>query len=594
MTTTLPTTTLLPVASTARTRAGTWRLLAQRPGRLVGTVAVLILGTVVSLATPAILGLVVNLVLDSRPVVDLVRAAVALLVAGGVGAALGLAGQTMLATLCETALAELREDVFRAAVDQPAARIEAAGTGDVVSRVSGDVEAVGEAISGVLPAFTSAALTILLTVVGLGVVDWRFAAAAVVAAPVQVTTLRWFLRRSGPVYREVRVAEAERAEQIIETVSSASTIAALDLGRHHARLVDDASTRAIRWSLDGTNLLTRFFNGLNLAEAIGLAAVLATGFWLVTNDSVTVGAATAAALYFHRLFDPIGTVLGELDELQKAAAGLSRLFGLLDTPTTSGAPATSGAATAGPAPPVDGARSVHLDAVSFAYGGRTVLHAVDLTIGPGEHVALVGASGAGKTTLAKLVLGLHPPTSGRVITAGVDVVADGTGALRGRVGMATQEVHVFSGTIAQDLRLAAPGADDAALADALRRVGADWVHGLADGTATLVGDGGHHLAPDQAQQLALARLLLADPLVVVLDEATAEAGTGSATVLDAAAREALLGRTALVVAHRLSQAVLADRVVVMAAGRIVEQGTHQELVQAGGAYASLWAATNAR
>ncbi|MEP7764276.1 ABC transporter ATP-binding protein [Sanguibacter sp. 25GB23B1] len=577
--------TLLPVASTARTRSGTWHLLARRPWRLAGTVAVLLAGTVASLATPAILGLVVNLVLDDRPVADLAWAAGALLVAGGLGAALGYVGQTMLAVLCETALADLREDVFRAAVEQPAARIEAAGTGDVVSRVSGDVEAVGEAISGVLPAFTSAAFTILLTLVGLGVVDWHFAVAALVAAPVQVLTLRWFLRRSGPVYQQVRTAEAERAEQIIETVSSTGTIAALDLGRHHAGLVDDASTRAIRWSLDGTALLTRFFNGLNLAELLGLATVLAAGFWLVATDVVTVGAATAAALYFHRLFDPVGTVLAEFDELQKAAAGLSRLFGLLDAPSAAtGSPRTATGDVR------DDPRSVHLDGVSFSYGGRPVLHDVHLTLAPGEHVAVVGASGAGKTTLAKIVLGLHAPSSGTVTVAGIDVAAEGPAGLRGRVGMVSQEVHVFSGSIAQDLRLADPAADDAALAEAVRRVGAGWVHALDDGIDTAVGDGGHPLAPEQAQQLALARLLLVDPLVAVLDEATAEAGTGSAQALDAAAREVLAGRTSLVIAHRLSQAVVADRVVVMAAGRVVEDGTHDELVRAGGTYAALWEA----
>lgn len=591
--------TLLPVASTARTRAGTWHLLARRPWRLAGTVAVLLAGTVASLATPAILGLVVNLVLDDRPVTDLAWATGGLLLAGGLGAALGYVGQTMLAVLCETALADLREDVFRAAVEQPAARIEAAGTGDVVSRVSGDVEAVGEAISGVLPAFTSAAFTILLTLVGLGVVDWRFAVAALVAAPVQVLTLRWFLRRSGPVYQQVRTAEAERAEQIIETVSSTGTIAALDLGHHHAALVDDASTRAIRWSLDGTNLLTRFFNGLNLAELLGLATVLATGFWLVSTDVVTVGAATAAALYFHRLFDPVGTVLAEFDELQKAAAGLSRLFGLLDAPSGAAGSHVTGSDRSEPSDLRDSSdpsdlRSVRLEGVSFSYGGRTVLHGVDLTLAPGEHVAVVGASGAGKTTLAKVVLGLHAPSGGRVTVAGVDVLAEGTAGLRGRVGMVSQEVHVFSGSIAQDLRLANPAADDATLAEALRRVGAGWVDGLDAGIDTHVGDGGHPLAPEQAQQLALARLLLADPLVAVLDEATAEAGTGSAQVLDAAAREVLAGRTALVIAHRLSQAVVADRVVVMADGRVVEDGTHDELVRTGGAYAALWEAWAAR
>lgn len=606
---------ILPVATTAATNAALWRMLTRRRWLFAGTVAVLLTGSVAGLATPALLGALVNVVAEGGEASDLVRYALLLLGAGVLSAGLGYLGQTLLARICEGALADLREDVLASALDLPLEQVERAGVGDVVARVSGDVDAVSEAISGVLPAVTSAAFTIVLTLVGLGALDWRFALAAVAAAPLQVVSLRWFLRRSGPVYREVRVAEAQRTEQVIETVAGATTVTTLGHGDRHEALVARSSTRAIDLSLTGIGLLTRFYNRLNVAELIGLAAVLAVGFWLVSGDAVTVGAATAAALYFHRLFGPIGTVLGEFDEIQKAGAGLARLVGVTTATATPGTaegdviPAEGDALSAdgdpssargdhhGPAAVSRGARSaVVLRGVTFAYTpGRDVVADVDLDVAEGEHVALVGASGAGKTSVAKLAMGIHRPTRGAVRVLG-DVPGrrrradDDSPGRQGGAAMVSQEVHVFSGTLAEDLRLAAPDASDAELMAALDAVEAHWAYDLPDGLATVVGAGGLDLAPDRAQQLALARILLLDPAVVVLDEATAEVGTDGAATLDRAARAALSGRTAVVIAHRLSQARTADRVVVMEAGRIVESGTHDALREAGGRYAELWAA----
>ncbi|MCM0617443.1 ABC transporter ATP-binding protein/permease [Paenarthrobacter sp. TYUT067] len=574
---------ILPIATPRETRRAMWRLLAQRPARLTLTIVVLLAASCCGLAAPAILGVMVNIAASGGDVMPLLWLAIGLLVAGGLGALLGILGQNLLARICEEALAGLREEVFAAAVRKPLAQLEKAGIGDVVARVSGDVEAVSEAISGVLPAFTSAAFTIAVTLLGLGVIDWRFAVAVLVAAPLQVFTLRWFLKRTAPIYRTVRITEANRTEQIIETVHGSPSVVALGLGSRHADLVAAASRENIGHSLRGVGYLTRFYNRLNLAELIGLSAVLVVGFWLHAEGTVTIGAATAAALYFYRLFDPIGLVLGQFDELQKAAAGLGRMFGLTMAAGPTTARSSSPASDAG----------IVLDNVTFAYPGqRPALHGVSLTVQPGERVAIVGTSGAGKTTLAKVIMGLEHPYSGTAWVGGLDSAAAAPSELHERIAMVSQEVHVFSGTLAQDLRLAKPDASADELTQALEAVGATWVETLDDGLGTSVGAGGHQLTPEQAQQLALARLMLKDPPLAVLDEATAEAGTGSAHMLDQAAEAALAGRTSVVIAHRLSQAASADTVVVMEQGRMVESGSHQDLLAAEGRYAHLWEAWN--
>jgi ATP-binding cassette subfamily C protein len=236
--------------------------------------------------------------------------------------------------------------------------------------------------------------------------------------------------------------------------------------------------------------------------------------------------------------------------------------------------------------------SIELDAVSFGYqAGAPVLRDVRLAIAPGEHVALVGPSGAGKTTLAKLVAGVHPAGHGAIRLGGVAIERIDPACLTGTVALVTQEVHVFAGTLADDLRLARPTASEDELTDALRTVGAlPWVSALPEGLRRVVGDGGHRLSAGQAQQLALARVLLAVPPIVVLDEASADAGSAGARELDAAAEQVMRGRTALVVAHRLSQAAQCDRVVVLADGEVVEAGSHGELAAAGGRYFEAWRA----
>lgn len=310
-----------------------------------------------------------------------------------------------------------------------------------------------------------------------------------------------------------------------------------------------------------------FFGRLNLAEFLGMGTILVVGFWQIGRGESSIGAATAAMLLFLRLFGPINQLLIVVDVLQSVLASLSRMVGVTTMPDD--VEVTVSEENAG----------VRLAGVSFSYdGARPALDGVDLTIEPGSRVALVGASGAGKTTLATIIAGIHKPQAGDVIRPA-------------RTALITQDVHVFAGTLRDNFTLAAPGASDDAIRAALDSIGAaDLPDLLPHGLDTELGAGRHDLTAAQAQQVALARLVLADPEFAILDEASSEAGSTHAGLLDRAADTALAGRTGLVIAHRLSQAAACDYIVVMEQGRIVEEGRHDALIEANGSYARLWAA----
>ncbi|GAB3445249.1 ABC transporter ATP-binding protein [Actinophytocola sediminis] len=568
---------LLPIASASRTWAALWAEVRRLPWLGVATMVTAVGASAGGLVAPWVLGAMVDDIAGGAATGDVVLAAVIIAVAALATGLLTGVSATLLSRLGETVLARLRERVLDRTLHLPASTLDRVGTGDLLSRVGDDVSAVTTALVSTGPQLVSALLTIVLTAGGMFALDWRLGIAGLVAAPMYVLAVRWYLPRSGPFYARERVAVGERAQAMVSSLQSGQTVRAYRLEDEHTAVVNERSRAAMDLSIGVFRLFTRLVGRLNRAEFVGLAAILVSGFLLVRADLVTVGATTAAALYFHRLFNPIGAVILQFDEIQSAGASLARLVGVaeLDRP---GPPAVV-------REPVDS--GLELTGVGHRYAdGPLVLGGVSVRIAPGERLAVVGATGAGKSTLAGIVAGVLDPVAGTVALGGVPV-----GELnRGRhIAMLSQEVHVFSGPLIADLRLARPAATEQEAVEALSVVGAmAWVRALSDGLDTVVGESAHRLTAAQAQQLALARLVLTDPTVAILDEATAEAGSAGARELERAAVAATTGRTTVIVAHRLTQAELADRVLVLEHGQVVETGAHADLVAAGGRYAELW------
>ncbi|MGW1346562.1 ABC transporter ATP-binding protein [Kribbella sp. NPDC002412] len=570
---------LLPVAGPRATWAVLWQEIRRLPGLSVLAALVITVASAAGLVAPWALGVLVDDIADGADRSAVVRVVVMIGGAALVSGLLTAVGVTLVARVGETVLARIRERVVERALQLPAPMLDKVRTGDLLSRVGGDVASVAAALTEVGPALLSASLTIALTAVGMFALDWRLGLAGLLALPMYVWALRWYLPRSAPFYREERVAMGERSEAIIASLRGSATVRAYRLEDVQLGKIDNTSAVARDLSLKVFKLFSFFSSRINHAEFVGLTAILVAGFYLVRDDAVSVGAVTAAALYFHRLFNPIGMLLMEFDQIQTASAGLARLAGVLEIPEVPEPPAGRAPADA----------SLSLLDVGHAYDGPEVLAGVTLRLEPGERVALVGASGAGKTTLAAIAAGVLTPTAGAVHLGGVDVRELGEDRTRAQVALLSQEVHVFSGPLVDDVRLARAGATDAEVEAALDVVGASaWVRALPDGLDTVVGENGHQLTGAQAQQVAFARLVLADPPIAVLDEATAEAGSAGARELERASSAATEGRTTLVVAHRLTQAEQADRIVVLDHGRVVESGTHESLLADGGWYAQLW------
>ncbi|MEV6312661.1 ABC transporter ATP-binding protein [Streptomyces sp. NPDC051840] len=574
----------LPVAGGRATVGEVWRLSRGHRLRLTAVGLAGVVSTAVDLIPPVAIGYLVDQVqtgtADLGTVLTVTGVMALSAVLGAAGTAMTIAHATR---VYHTVLATLRERLVSRAMLLPQHLVERAGTGDLISRSSDDVTAVADAAPAVIPALTVTAFTIAVSLAGLAALEWPYAAAFAVVLPVYALAMRWYLSVGPRVYQAERAAMSARAQQILESQRGHATVLGFGLAEHRHRAVLTASWGVAVQSIRARTVQSMLNARLNLGECLSLAAVLVVGFVLVDHGLSTVGGATTAMLLVLRLLGPVNQLLFVIDTLQSALASLSRMIGVVTIPASETADtSTTPAGAAHPAGAAEAATAVRLRGVAFRYAdGPPVLDAIDLDIPAGQRLAIVGPSGAGKTTLASVIAGVHRPDAGTVTRPH-------------RTAVISQEVHVFAGTLRDNLTLAAPDATDRDIRAALDTTGAaDLLDLSADALDTVLGTGGHPLTDAQAQQLALARLLLADPELAILDEATAEAGSAHAERLDRASEAVLAGRSGIVIAHRLSQASPCDRIAVMDAGRIIETGTHDELLTAGGTYARLWAVWHA-
>lgn len=578
---------LLPIASGPEALRFIAGRLRRYWGRTVLALTVIITGAIAAAFPARLIGQAVDTVANASGAGELWVLGAKIIGFGVIQAVFTALGWTLVSALGQRILAGMREEVIDRALDLPAQRMEQTGIGDALSRVADDVDVAARAVNNLVPNIIQLAFFVIVTLIGIATLSpWLLILVAAIV-PLYAVSARWYLKQTAPLYRRERIAKGARAQGLLSAIHGIPTVHAYGIERRETRHVAVLSETAAMLMMRVMRLVAKLVALLVIPENLAILLILVLGYVMVNVANAPIGLVTAASVYLLSLFWPIMALIFNLDDVQSAGASLARMVGVIDSIS----PATS----PGSERPADG--SIRLDGVSHAYREdadgteRIVLEPIDLSIAPGETLALVGASGAGKSTLAAILAGTLVPRHGRVLHGGADLAHADLEAVRRHASIVSQDVHVFRGPLAEDLRLADPDASDERLWEALRRVEADaWVEHLPKGLETAVGEKGERLTAQQSQQLALARVLLQDPSVLVLDEATADEGSSGARVLERAALTAAEGRTTVIVAHRLSQARGADRILVMADGRVIEQGPHDELVARGGAYARLWEA----
>ncbi|MDP5315954.1 ABC transporter ATP-binding protein [Streptomyces poriferorum] len=557
-----------------------------------------------AVATPVLAGRVVDAIVQGKESGTVIRLALLIAVIAVAEAGLGLLTRLLSATLGEGLILDLRTAVFDHVQRMPVAFFTRTRTGALVSRLNNDVIGAQRAFSNTLSGVVSNVVTLLLTLTVMLTISWQITLLALVLLPVFVLPARRMGSRMARMQREAAAHNAAMGTQMTERFSAPGATLVKLFGRPDDESAEFAA-RASRVRDIGIRTAmaqSTFITALTLVSALALALVYGLGGYYALRGSLEPGAVVALALLLTRLYAPLTALAGARVEVMSALVSFERVFEILDLK-----PLIAEKADARKVP--EGPVSVEFDGVSFGYpsadkvslasleevatldsrGGTEVLHEVSFRAEPGRMVALVGSSGAGKSTIAQLLPRLYDADSGSVRLGGVDVRDLTAASIRETLGMVTQDGHLFHESVRANLTLARPGATEDEIWDALRRSRLDGlVASLPDGLDTVVGERGYRLSGGERQRLTIARLLLARQRVVILDEATAHLDSTSEAAVQEALAEALEGRTAVVIAHRLSTVRAADLILVVEEGRVVERGTHAELLAAGGRYEELY------
>jgi ATP-binding cassette subfamily B protein len=555
--------------------------------RYIGAFGAVVASTLVTLAGPALVGYAVDSGIKKQNlhvlnVIALIFLGLALLKPVAVRAQILLA-----ATAGERFLGALRTTAFDKLQALPLGFFEQERAGVLVSRLTSDVQSLTEFVREALVEVAGSALQIVLTVIALLILSPTLAAVALVALPILVASSWSFHHSAGRVYHAIRDRVAETLTALQEGLAGVRVVQAFRRENRTLERYRPRSQAQVRAWRHASFVNIRLFAVLPLAQAAALISVLLVAASMYHNGSVSIGTITAFVLYLIQLFDPIGRFTEWLGDFRQGIAALAKIVGLLEAPN-----AIVESPAAVDLPPHG---RLVLEDVTFGYdSSRPVVRNVSLDVEPGTHVALVGATGAGKSTLAKLLTRQYDPRAGRIALGGVDLRDATLESLRHRIVMLPQEGHLFSGTIADNVRLAQPDASDDDVRNALLRIGAlERFAGLPDGLDTDVQTRGLRLSAGERQLVGIARVALADPAVIVLDEATSSLDPATEAAVERALAAVAEGRTVVTIAHRLSTAERADRVVVMEYGRVVEVASHDELVEQGERYARLWASWQA-